>query len=62
MVDRKGAFQPVRGDVAGAPVPADIVDQHVDPRQASSTSLASRRTCAWEDRSATNTSTFLPLR
>ena len=26
----------------------------------SSTSLASRRTCAWEDRSATNTSTFMP--
>ena len=33
MVDRKGAFQSVDGDVAGVPVATDVVDQHVDPRQ-----------------------------
>jgi hypothetical protein len=34
MVDREGAFEPVRGDVPGVPVPADIVDQHIDPGEA----------------------------
>jgi len=34
MVDRKGASQPVGGDVPSVPVPADIVDQHIDPSKA----------------------------
>ena len=34
MVEGEGAFESVYGDVAGIPVPADIVDQHIDPRKA----------------------------
>ena len=34
MVECEGALQPVRSEVAGVPVATDIVDQHVDPRQA----------------------------
>ena len=31
MVEREGALEPVSGDVPGVPVPADVVDQHIDP-------------------------------
>ena len=34
MVEGEGAFEPVCGDVPGVPVPADVVDQHMDPRKA----------------------------
>ena len=34
MVEGKGAFEPVCGDVPGVEVPADVVDQHMDPRKA----------------------------
>ena len=29
----KGVLEPVPGDVAGIPVPADVVDQHIDARE-----------------------------
>jgi hypothetical protein len=31
VVEGEGALQPIGGDVAGVPVPPDIVDQHIDP-------------------------------
>src|SRR5512133_2101810 len=34
MVEGEGAFEPVCGDVPGVEVSADIVDQHMDPREA----------------------------
>ena len=30
MVDGEGPLEPVSGEVAGVPVPADVVDQHID--------------------------------
>ena len=34
VVEGEGALEPVGGEVPGVPVPPDVVDQHVDPRQA----------------------------
>src|ERR1039458_7467551 len=34
MVEGEGALEPVSGDVPGVPVPADVVDQNIDPGQA----------------------------
>ena len=47
MVEGDGALQPAGGDMAGVPVPLDVVDQHLDPRKALRTSPASRRTSNW---------------
>jgi hypothetical protein len=33
VVDGEGALQPVDGDAPGGPVAADVVDQHVHPRE-----------------------------
>jgi hypothetical protein len=33
MIDGEGSLQPVGGGVPGVPVPADVVDQHIDPRK-----------------------------
>jgi len=33
MVEGEGAFEPVCGDVPGVEVPADVVDQHMNPRK-----------------------------
>ena len=61
VVEREGALEAVGGDVPGVPVPADVVDQHVDPgRPCEHLLRASRRTSAWEDMSATKTSTCAP--
>jgi len=34
MVDSEGALEPVGGDMPGVPVPADVIDQYIDPGQA----------------------------
>src|SRR4029450_12111154 len=34
MVEGEGAFEPVCGDVPSVEVAADVVDQHMDPREA----------------------------
>ena len=31
MVEREGALEPVGSDLAGVPVPPDVVDQNIDP-------------------------------
>src|SRR5215208_568034 len=33
MINGEGSLQPVGGGVPGIPVPADVIDQHIDPRQ-----------------------------
>ena len=57
VVEGEGALQTVGGDVPGVPEPADVVDQHVDPREALQDLGGHRRTCDWSDMSATKTST-----
>ena len=33
MIDGEGVLEPVGGEMSGVPVPADVVDQHIDPRK-----------------------------
>ncbi len=33
MIQHEGAFQSVGGDVASAPIAADVADEHMNPRQ-----------------------------
>jgi hypothetical protein len=33
MIDGEGALEPVGGEMSVVPVPADVVDEHIDPRK-----------------------------
>ena len=60
MVEGEGALEPVSGDVAGVPVPPTLLTSTSIREQRWRIWWASRRTSAWGDRSATNTSTGSP--